>query len=331
MKALYSLLAYAVLVVIVMLGVGVAGLDYIFGVIFPYMAIALFLFGFVYKIIKWAMSPVPFRVPTTCGQQKSHPWIKSNRLDNPSSALGAVGRMALEILCFRSLFRNSKAEIKEGSKLVYGADKWLWFFALAFHWSFLIIFLRHLRFFTEPVPAFVTLLEQLDGFFQVGLPIILLTDLVILAALSYLFLRRIFDAKIRYISLPADYFALFILLGIAGTGVLIRYFFKTDVVGVKELAMGLMSFHPAVPDGLSSLFYIHLFSVSLLFAYFPFSKLMHLGGVFLSPTRNLANNNRAKRHINPWNYDVPVHTYQEYEDEFRDVMKAAGLPLEKDK
>ena len=71
--------------------------------------------------------------------------------------------------------------------------------------------------------------------------------------------------------------------------------------------------------------------VSVLLAYFPFSKLMHMGGIFLSPTRNLANNNRAKRHVNPWNPAVKVHTYEEYEDEFRDKMMAAGLPVEKAK
>jgi hypothetical protein len=49
----------------------------------------------------------------------------------------------------------------------------------------------------------------------------------------------------------------------------------------------------------------------------------------MSPTRNLANNNRAKRHVNPWNYEVHTHTYEEYEDEFREVMREAGLPLEK--
>ena len=72
-----------------------------------------------------------------------------------------------------------------------------------------------------------------------------------------------------------------------------------------------------------------LFLVSVLFAYFPFSKLMHLGGVFLSPTRNLVNNSRIKRHINPWNYSVKTHSYEEYEDEFRELMREAGLPLEK--
>jgi nitrate reductase gamma subunit len=57
---------------------------------------------------------------------------------------------------------------------------------------------------------------------------------------------------------------------------------------------------------------------------------MHMAGVFFSPTRNLANTNRAAMHINPWNYPVKVHTYAEYEDDFREVMKAAGIPVEKE-
>ena len=109
-----------------------------------------------------------------------------------------------------------------------------------------------------------------------------------------------------------------------------RYFTKTDLSAVKQLAMGIISFHPVMPEGIGLMFYIHLFLVCVLLVYFPFSKLMHLGGVFLSPTRNLANNNRMKRHANPWDYPVKVHTYEEYEDEFRDVMKAADMPLEKE-
>jgi hypothetical protein len=57
---------------------------------------------------------------------------------------------------------------------------------------------------------------------------------------------------------------------------------------------------------------------------------MHMGGVFMSPTRNLSNNNRRQHHENPWNYEVKVHTYDEYEDEFRDKMKEVGLPVEKE-
>ena len=119
-------------------------------------------------------------------------------------------------------------------------------------------------------------------------------------------------------------------MAIGITGILMRYFFKTDVVAVKELALGLVTLHPMIPaTPISPLFYVHLFLVCVLFAYFPFSKLMHMGGIFLSPTRNLANTNRMRRHVNPWNAPVKVHTYEEWEDEFRDKMKAAGLPLEK--
>ena len=70
--------------------------------------------------------------------------------------------------------------------------------------------------------------------------------------------------------------------------------------------------------------------VCALLAYFPFSKLMHAPGVFFSPTRNLPANARAVRHVNPWNAPVKLHTYEEWEDENRDFMRAAELPLEKE-
>jgi len=302
---------------------------YFFAVVIPYAAMITFIAGITYRMLGWAGAPVPFRIPTTCGQQKSLPWIKSSRLDNPHSSMGVIGRMALEVLLFRSLFRNTKADLKPGPKLVYGSSKWLWLGALAFHWALFVIVLRHLRFFAEPQPYFVTVIQSLDGFFQAGLPAVYVTDAIFLGALAYLLARRIVDAKLRYLSLAADYFPLLLIGGIAVTGILMRHFYKVDLRNVKGLAMGLIRLHPQVPEGIGILFYIHLFLVSTLLAYFPFSKLVHMGGVFLSPTRNLANDNRMRRHVNPWNYDVKVHTYEEYEDEFRDLMKAAELPVEK--
>jgi nitrate reductase gamma subunit len=110
---------------------------------------------------------------------------------------------------------------------------------------------------------------------------------------------------------------------------LMRYLLRVDITAVKELAVGLFKFSPKVPEGIGVIFYIHLFCLSVLIAYFPFSKLMHLAGVFLSPTRNLSNNSRLVRHLNPWDYPVKVHTYDEYEDDFRELMVEAGLPVEK--
>jgi nitrate reductase gamma subunit len=292
----------------------------------------------IWRVTTWAKAPVPFRIPTTAGQQKTLPWIKDSKLDNPTTTAGVVGRMLLEVLLFRSLFRNTKMEYREGPRVTYEWEKWLWLFALVFHYAFLVVLIRHLRFFTEPVPVFVQILESLDGFVQMGiaplnglgLPVMLLSGVVLPAAVTFLLLRRLLVPSVRYISLPADYFPLLLILGIATTGILMRYLLKLDVVGVKQLMIGLVTFKPVVPQGIGVLFYIHLFMICTLFAYFPFSKLVHLGGIFLSPTRNLANNNRMVRHVNPWWYPVKVHTYEHYEDEFREKMIEAGIPVEKE-
>jgi nitrate reductase gamma subunit len=304
-------------------------MNYLFSVIIPYAAVILFLAGIVRRLALWASAPVPFRIPTTCGQQKSLSWIKSSRLDNPHTTLGVLGRMAHEILFFRSLFRNTKADLKSGPAIVYGSAKYLWLGAMAFHWSLLIIVVRHLRFFTDPEPRLVSLIQVLDGFLQVGIPVLFASDALFAVALIYLFMRRLVDQKLRYISLAADYFPLLLIGAIAATGILMRHVDKVDLIKIKELIMNLVRLQPSATQGIGVLFYIHLFLVCLLIAYFPFSKLVHMGGIFLSPTRNLANNNRMRRHVNPWNYDVKVHTYEEYEDEFRPVMQAAGLPVEK--
>jgi nitrate reductase gamma subunit len=329
MAAFYSLILVLLLSVLGYFGGSAAGLRSFFGIALPYAAIAVFLFGVASRVIRWAQAPVPFRIPATCGQQKSLTWIKTSRFDNPSTTVGTIARMTLEILLFRSLFRNTKAEIREGPKLIFGENKFLWLGALAFHWSFLFILLRHVRFFLEPVPGFVLIVQKLDAFFQIGTPILYATDLVIGAALIYLLARRVTNSQVRYISLFPDYFALLLLIGLVLSGVFMRYFTRTDLVGVKELAMGIVTLSPTVPAGVGPVFFMHLFLLSVLIAYFPFSKLMHMGGVFLSPTRNLANNNRMKRHINPWNYPVKVHSYEEWEEEFKDKIRAAGLPLDK--
>ncbi len=330
MKALSSFIVVLILVLVAYVGVEAVNARILFGVVLPYAAVAIFIGGMIFRILKWGSSPVPFRIPTTCGQQKSFPWIKHSKLENPSGVLGVMGRMALEVFLFRSLFRNLKTQKRDGGQLTYGEAKWLWAAGLAFHWSFLLVLIRHLRFFTQQVPAAVQLVEGLDSFLQIGVPLLYLTDVFLLGAVTYLFIRRISLPQVRYISLISDYFPLFLIFGIALSGVLMRYFFKTDIVSVKMLTMSLVSFNPEIPQGIGVIFYIHLFLLCTLFAYFPFSKLVHMGGVFLSPTRVLANTSRVKRHINPWNYPVHVHTYEEYENDFRAKMKDAGLPVEKE-
>ena len=325
-----------IIIIFIPLGGIAVGLEALFGIIIPYVALLTFLIGVVYRVIMWARTPVPYRVPTTAGQQKSLAWIRPDNLENPHNMWGVVGRMAIEVLLFRSLFRNLRSEIREapnmpeGRRLIYWSSKWLWLGAIAFHYLFLTVLLRHLRFFTEPVPFFIKLIESADGFFQLYVPAVYMSGIALLVALMYLLARRVLDPKVRYISLASDYFPLFLILAIGITGVLARYFFRIDSTSVKELAMGLATLHPTIPEGIGAIFYLHLFLVSILLACFPFSKLMHMAGVFFSVTRNMANNNRAVRHINPWEYPVKVFSYMEQEDMFRAEMKKAGIPLEKD-
>jgi nitrate reductase gamma subunit len=328
MNVVLALLAVVGLFLLGLLG-GTPGIGWVFGVMLPYTAVALLVVGLIYRVLSWVNVPVPFRIPTTCGQHKSLPWIKQQGLDNPHNTLTVIGRMALEVLFFRSLLKNTKTELVDGRRLVYATDLALWIAAMAMHWSLLVILIRHLRLFTNPVPFFVTFLERADGFMELGLPAVFVTSVVLVVALAYLLYRRLAIGQVRYISLVGDYFPLFLLLGIGISGFWLRHLAKTDIASVKEMALGLARFSPVVPDSISPLFYGHLFLVCVLLAYFPFSKLVHMAGVFLSPTRNMANNNRAVRHLNPWDYPVKVHTYEEYEDELRDKMKAAGIPVER--
>lgn len=340
LSILVSFFAVIVVVLIPWIGVGALDLRVLFGIIIPYAAMATFFVGIIVRVIDWGKSPVPFRIPTTAGQEWSFPWIKQNPIDNPKGTFGVVVRMFFEVVIFRSLFRNTRLEYRRVDgvpKIDYEWEKWLWLAALVFHYSFLVIFLRHFRFFMEPVPGFVTLLQSLDGFMQMGaapfngfgLPGVYLTDMLLMAAVTWLFLRRVLYPQIRYISLPADYFPLFLILALGFTGMLMRYLIRVDITKVKELSLGLFKFSPTAPEGIGVIFYIHLFIICVLIAYFPFSKLMHLAGVFMSPTRNLANNSRFVRHVNPWSYPVKTHTYEEYEDEFREHMIEAGLPVDK--
>lgn len=330
MNALVALAGVGLLVLVGLAG-ATAGLATLFGVVLPGAALLLFLAGIAWRVVQWARVPVPFRITTTCGQQRSLPWIRGGGPDCPGTPRTALVRMAGEVLLFRSLFRNTRAALTSDGNLVYGSNKYLWLAAIVFHYSFLVVVLRHLRFFVDPVPGFLVLLEQVDGFFQVGVPAVYITSFTLVAALLYLLWRRLAEAQVRYISLAGDYFALFLLLGIGVSGWLLRYTnLRTDIVQVKELVTGLWSLQPGAIAGASAVFYVHLFLVCSLLAYFPFSKLMHAPGVFFSPTRNLPNDNRARRHVNPWAAELPqrTHTYDEWEHEFADVMTAAGYELQ---
>ncbi len=229
-----------------------------FAVLF-YAATAVLVFGLVWKIRDFARTPAPLLIPTTPA---------------PTTTTGVVLRMAREVVLFESLFKS---------------NLWIWVFAWAFHGGLALVLLRHLRYFTEPVPEWVALAQPFGiyaGFAMAG-------------GLAALWARRFLVERIRYISTPSDHLMLALLLAIAATGLGMKFVFHTDVVAVKTFFLGLMrlSIQPLPED---PLLYAHLGLVATLMIVFPISKLLHAPGVFFSPTRNQADNPREARHLASW-------------------------------
>jgi nitrate reductase gamma subunit len=319
-----------------------------------YAAAISFVGGVAWRVWVWAATPEPFHIPTTTAQQRALTGIKASRVESPSTWLGVIGRMCLEGFLFRSLFRNTafgktsagrrnsefrNQNAEAGSRkpeagqdafpgFVFLERKALWLGAMAFHWSLLVIVVRHLRLFIDPIPRFVAGMAAFDGFFDVGLPTWYATDVIIVFALGFLLFRRLRDPLLRYLTLPADYLALAALMAVAGTGIALRYWARVDLVALRGYTLGLAALAPVPVPGPGFWLAAHLLSVSFLLAILPFTKMIHAAGVWLSPTRNQANDSRRRRHVNPWNAPVPVHGYDAWQDEFRDKLRIAALPID---
>lgn len=219
----------------------------------------VFILAFSLKIIKWLASPNPLSIPTQPA---------------PVNQGGAIFRVLGEVLFFNSLRK---------------ADLSLWFGGYIFHLSFLVIALRHIRYFVYPVPSFIVALE----------PFGIIAGFTLVLSLGYLLLRRVINDRVLYVSSFMDYAVLFLILLIGITGITMQFVHRPDLVSIKAFLLGLVNF---VPGGspTDAMFFIHFLLFLLLLLYFPFSKLMHAPGVFISPTRAQADNPREKRHVNPW-------------------------------
>jgi nitrate reductase gamma subunit len=267
-----------------------------------YVSVGVFVAGICYRFVLWAKSSVPFCIPVTCGQQASSPGLRHDRLDNPNTSSGAALRVAMEVLCFRSLWREHRPETRNGV-LVYANDRRLWLVSIAFHYALLVVMLRHLALLFAPVPHMLTGLGRIDDFSLFGARLSF-SGLLLLVSLGALFFRRLWNARVRFISLFTDHFALLLLFAVGVSGELLHSSGQKDLEAIKHFAHSLSAFHPAMHAVIPPLFLVHRLLVGALLIYFPFSKLMHIGGIVANPVYNLANNSRARMHANPWNYPV---------------------------
>jgi nitrate reductase gamma subunit len=194
----------------------------------------------------------------------------------PETDSGVLLRVAKDVLIFPNLFK---------------ADKLLWVGAWIFHVALGAILFRHLRYFTYPVPPAVLYMET----------VALAFGYIFGIATLFLFWRRLALPRSLYISNLPDYFALALLGAIAGTGILVSYWLHVNIADVKAFALGILTLHPVEPPK-HPLFLLHYFLVLSLLIYFPSSKLLHAGGIFLTPShaQPYQIQKAGKRYANPW-------------------------------
>ncbi len=237
-------------------------LTIVFAILF-YAATAMLVGGVGYHIWLYARTPQPLKIPIPPA---------------PKTRAGVALRMLKEVTLFESLFK---------------ANKWIWLFGWVFHFALLLVLLRHLRYFTEPVWTWVALIQPFGLYAGFGM----------LLGLGGLWARRFLVDRVRYISNPSDHLMLALLVAIAASGLAMKYLAHTDIIALKAFFLGLMVFSwqelPADP-----LLLIHLALVATLMTVFPLSKLLHAPGVFFSPTLNQVDNPREHRHVAGWSAQI---------------------------
>ena len=175
-----------------------------------YVAAVVLVVGLARKIVQYARTPAPLKIPTTPA---------------PTTRSGVAARLTREVVLFESLFK---------------ASKWTWLFGWVFHAALLVVLVGHLRYFTEPVwmpAAFVQGVAPYAG-------------IAMVAGLAGLWARRFLVDRVRYISAPSDHLMLALLVAIGGSGLAMRFGVHTDVVELKAFALGLLhlDWHPIPSD-----------------------------------------------------------------------------------
>ena len=224
-----------------------------------YAATAVLVVGVALKVRRYAGTPAPLKIPTTPA---------------PTTAGGVALRMTREVVFFESLFK---------------ASKWTWLFGWLFHAALLLVVLRHLRYFQQPVWTPIVWVQAVGIY----------AGFAMVIGLAGLWARRWWVDRVRYISTPSDHLHLALLLAIGLSGLGMRYVAPTDIVAVKAFMLGLMrlDIQPLPTD---PALLLHLALVALLMLVYPISKLMHAPGLFFSPTRNQSDNSREVRHLAAW-------------------------------
>ncbi len=170
---------------------------------------------------------------------------KSRALSNEDnrSPLKVLAVALLDIIFLRRLLRVNRT---------------LWFGEWAFHVSFILVVLGHLRYIIEPVPSLFIHLNCISKHAGYVLPL----------SIIYIVLVRL------KINEKGDYFSkknlllvtLLFTMGI--TGIIMRFFVRQDIIDIKHYVLGILSFNLNPLPG-SPFFIIHYILFLAVLLYLP--------------------------------------------------------------
>ena len=130
-----------------------------------YLATIALVAGLAFKIYDYSRTPAPLVIPTTPA---------------PTTQAGVVYRMAKEVVVFESLFKP---------------NKWIWVFGWLFHFGMLLVLVRHLRYFVNPIPDWLVFIQPFSKY----------ASFMMVIGLAGLLARRFLVDRVRYISTPSDF------------------------------------------------------------------------------------------------------------------------------
>jgi nitrate reductase gamma subunit len=227
---------------------------FIVGGILPYVAVLVFVAAMANRFYVWKKLPSPAMTLFPSAE---------------TSGSNTVNTLK-EVTLFKSLFQG---------------DRILWAFAWAFHVVLALIFLGHLRVFTnvDKVLMSAGMSEAAIQFMSSSAGGAAGVIVVITAVL--LLVRRIVVKRVRDITGVADYLALLLIGAILITGNMMRFGAEHfDLALAQDYFASLATFKGASGATVlnNNVFLVHMGLALLLMICIPFSKILHFGGIFFT-------------------------------------------------
>ena len=257
--------------------------EVVVGVILPYVAVVVFVGGMLYRISTWKKLASP---PMTLFP--APPTEQANTINTLKEAV-----------FFKSLFKG---------------DRVLWFIAWTFHAVLLLIFVGHFRVFTGLIDAMLEPFLGEEGVLAMSAGAGGVAGILILLAVVLLLVRRMSIQRVREVTGGADYAALLLIGAVIVTGNMMRFggeaephlladagaaltptsaaaseqggakHFDLEITRDYFGALATFSFSdPAIETALKNrVFLVHMCLAFVLIMLIPFSKILHLGGIFFT-------------------------------------------------